>query len=286
MRDHANELAEGNYASVTGVERSDEVGELARAIDFLTEKLNENERVRSELDRMRMDFFANVSHELRTPITVVRAYTETLVDNVVTDPKEINNYYGRILTETKSMERLVGDLLILSKLQNPDFKIEKEPINICQIFTEIQRSLRLILEKAGLTLSVKSDSDSAMIIGDYDRVRQMFLIVINNAIKFSECGSDISVTIENAEWVKVVVSDRGIGMSEDEINSVFEKFYSSKLSRESGGSGLGLSIAKHIADRHGCELTVESVQGQGSTFTFKFKPVTVEEEDVIEEEMG
>jgi signal transduction histidine kinase len=197
-----------------------------------------------------------------------------LVDNVVTDPDEINNYYDRILAETKSMERLVGDLLLLSKLQNPDFKIEKEPINLCQIFTEIQRSLGPILDKAGLTLSIVSDGESVMVMGDYDRIRQMFLIVIDNAIKFSKSGGDISVSIENSERVQVVVADRGVGMSEDEMNSMFEKFYSSKLSKDSGGSGLGLSIAKHIADRHGCELTVSSIKDSGSTFTFVFALVT------------
>ena len=101
---------------------------------------------------MRQDFFANVSHELRTPIAVVRAYTESMVDGVVTDPEKVEQYNERILAECKSMERLVGDLLTLSKMQNPDFKIEKEPVNLVHIFDEIVRSALAISADKGIQL--------------------------------------------------------------------------------------------------------------------------------------
>ena len=94
-----------------------------------------------------MDFFANVSHELRTPITVMRGYTETLNDGVITDEAMVNEYYRKMLTECRSMERLVGDLFILSKMQNPDFKIEKEPVSIRQVFGDVLRSAREIARK-------------------------------------------------------------------------------------------------------------------------------------------
>ena len=128
MRSTAMELAAGNYDAETGINRYDELGELATTIDFLADKLAENEIERKNLDQMRFDFFANVSHELRTPITVVRGYTESLVDGVVSDEERRQQYYARMLSECQSMERLVGDLLLLSKMQNPDFLVEKEPV--------------------------------------------------------------------------------------------------------------------------------------------------------------
>jgi His Kinase A (phosphoacceptor) domain./HAMP domain. len=152
MRATALSLAAGNYNAKTGIKRNDELGDLAKTVDILSEKLLENEIQRKNLEQMRLDFFANVSHELRTPITVLRAYTETLVDGVVKDEEKVKQYYERMLSECKSMERLVGDLMILSKMQNPDFVIEKEPVNLVQVFDDIIRSASAIAEKKTLKL--------------------------------------------------------------------------------------------------------------------------------------
>ena len=130
MRSTALSLAAGDYHSKTGIKRNDELGDLAKTVDILSEKLLENEIQRKNLEQMRLDFFANVSHELRTPITVLRAYTETLIDGVVKDEEKVSQYYERMLAECKSMERLVGDLMLLSKMQNPDFAIDMEPVNL------------------------------------------------------------------------------------------------------------------------------------------------------------
>lgn len=186
MRATALDLAAGNYNSKTGITRNDEIGDLACTVDILSEKLLENDIERRRLDQMRLDFFANVSHELRTPITVIRAYTETLADGVVKDREKVDQYYDRMLTECKSMERLVGDLLTLSKMQNPDFAIQKEPVNLQQIFEDIIRSAGAIADKKNITIAVTTDAPSFMILGDYDRLRQMFLVILDNAIKFSE----------------------------------------------------------------------------------------------------
>ncbi len=147
MRETALDLVDSKYDTKTGIDRKDEIGDLARTLDFLTDKLQENEKIRKNLDQMRLDFFANVSHELRTPITVVRAYTESLVDGVVTGEEKTKQYYERMLSECKSMERLVGDLLLLSKMQNPDFVIETEPVNLLQIFEELVRSIHSVRKR-------------------------------------------------------------------------------------------------------------------------------------------
>lgn len=272
MRVTALELAAGNYNSKTGIRRYDEIGDLAKTVDILSEKLLENDIQRKNLDQMRLDFFANVSHELRTPITVIRAYTETLADGVVQDKEKVDQYYDRMLSECKSMERLVGDLLILSKMQNPDFTIEKEPVNLVQVFEDIIRSASTIAEKKKITIKVAKDNPVLMILGDYDRLRQMFMVIIDNAIKFSDEDKTIHINLLKADKIKVSIRDEGIGIEQADLANIFEKFYKSNLRQNASGTGLGLAIAKQIALKHGGYIEVNSTLGVGSIFDFILPP--------------
>ncbi len=271
IRDTAFLLAEGHYDEKTGINRRDEIGELAETIDFLADKLTENERIRAGIEQMRMDFFANVSHELRTPITVIRAYTETLVDGVVTDEEKVKQYYSRMLSECKSMERLVGDLLLLSKMQNPDFMIEKEPVNLVQIFDEIIRSAGTMGAAKDIWIDVTKEAPVYLMMGDYDRLRQMFLVILDNALKFSPEHSVVHVNIhEENGFLHVSIRDEGIGISPEELPNIFDKFYKSKLRQNAKGSGLGLAIARQIALKHDGDIEVHSEVGKGTEFLFHF----------------
>jgi signal transduction histidine kinase len=276
MRVTALELAAGNFHSKTGINRDDEIGDLAKTVDILSEKLLENDIERKNLDQMRLDFFANVSHELRTPITVIRAYTETLADGVVQDEEKVGQYYNRMLSECKSMERLVGDLLILSKMQNPDFAIEKEPVNLQQVFDDIIRSAGTIADKKKITIEVTKDSPISMIQGDYDRLRQMFMVILDNAIKFSDEYKTIHINLSKADKIKVSIRDEGVGIESADLGNIFEKFYKSNLRHNASGTGLGLAIAKQIALKHDGNIVVESTPGIGSEFIFSFPPYEIE----------
>jgi len=276
MRRTALELASGNYHSKTGIVRDDEIGDLAKTVDILSEKLLENDIERKNLDQMRLDFFANVSHELRTPITVIRAYTETLVDGVVKDKEKVVQYYDRMLSECKTMERLVGDLLILSKMQNPDFVIEKEPVNLQQVFDDIIRSAGAIAEKKKITIAVFKDSPISMILGDYDRLRQMFMVILENAIKFSDKNKKVHIKISKTDKIIVSIQDEGIGIEQVDISNIFEKFYKSNLRQNASGTGLGLALAKQIATKHDGTIEVNSTPGVGSEFIFTFPSLDME----------
>lgn len=271
MRVIALKLADGNFDHKTEINRKDEIGDLARTIDILANELKENEEERLNREQMRIDFFANVSHELRTPITVIRAYAESLVDGVVTGEDKVNQYYLRILSECKGMERLVGDLLLLSKMQNPDFMIEKEPINMNQIFDDLSRSILPICEAKNIRLAIKKEHSSYMMMGDYDRLRQMFLIILDNAIKFSNENSTVHIFLSKSDKLKVSIRDEGVGISPEELPIIFDKFYKSKLKQNQQGSGLGLAIAKQIAQKHGGTVEVYSSLGKGTEFIFKFQ---------------
>ena len=270
IRDIALELAGGNYEVVTDVKRSDEIGELAYTMDFLSEKLKENEIERQNLEQMRVDFFANVSHELRTPITVMRAYTESLVDGVVTNPEKVQRYHERMLGECQGMERLVGDLLLLSKMQNPDFAVEKEPVNLVQIFEDLKKTAKTIGKEKNIKAELVSQFPVIMMLGDYDRLRQMFLVILDNAVKFSPEDSVVHIRITCEEQIRVSIRDEGIGISEEEQKYIFEKFYKSRLRQNAKGSGLGLAIAKQIAIKHGGTIEIQSEVGKGTEITFSF----------------
>lgn len=266
-------LAEGAYETKTGVSVSGEIGELAETVDVLSDRLAENEKIRKEIDRSRMDFFANVSHELRTPITVMRGYTETLNDGIITDNEKIKNMYERMLNECKGMERLVGDLLTLSKMQNPDFMLNLEPVSLVQIFENAVKSARILSEKKNITIRMEYNDEYCFMSGDYDRLRQMFLIILDNAIKFSHENSYIDIKLEKGEKLKASIKDYGIGIDEDMLPYIFEKFYKSKLQMNEKGSGLGLVIAKAIAARHNGKVEVYSKPGEGTRFTFTFDSI-------------
>ncbi len=270
MRSTAMELAAGNYEAETGIVRYDEIGELATTIDFLADKLAENEIERKNLDQMRLDFFANVSHELRTPITVVRGYTESLVDGVVPDEERRQQYYNRMLSECQSMERLVGDLLLLSKMQNPDFLVEKEPVTLQQVFHDLKRTAGAIADEKNIEIVVKQPEKPCVMLADYVRLRQMFVVIVDNAIKFSRENSSVYITMEEDEAIHVSIRDEGVGISEEELPNIFEKFYKSKLRQNAKGSGLGLSIARQICLKHDGTIQVASTVGEGTTFTFTF----------------
>ncbi|MBP3576704.1 MAG: HAMP domain-containing protein, partial [Lachnospiraceae bacterium] len=270
MRSTALELAAGNYEAETGIDRYDEIGELATTIDFLADKLAENEIERKNMEQMRLDFFANVSHELRTPITVVRGYTESLVDGVVSDEERRQQYYNRMLSECQSMERLVGDLLLLSKMQNPDFQVEKEPVNLQQVFYDIRRTAWAIADERNIEIVVNQPEEPCVMMADYVRLRQMFVVIVDNAIKFSQDNSSIYITMEADEAIRVSIRDEGVGISEEELPYIFEKFYKSKLRQNAKGSGLGLAIARQICLKHDGKIDIKSVVGEGTTFTFTF----------------
>ena len=270
IRRTALELADGNYEISTDVKRSDEIGELAYTMDFLSDKLQENEIERQNLEQMRVDFFANVSHELRTPITVMRAYTESLVDGVVTEEEKVQRYHERMLGECQGMERLVGDLLLLSKMQNPDFAVEKEPVNLVQIFEDLKKSAWAIGKEKNITADLYTELPVIMMLGDYDRLRQMFLVILDNAVKFSPENSVVHIRITCEEQIMVSIRDEGIGISEEEQKYIFEKFYKSRLRQNAKGSGLGLAIAKQIAIKHGGTIEIQSEVGKGTEIIFSF----------------
>ena len=248
IKEMALVLAAGQYDCRTGITRRDELGSLAESMDILSDRLVQAEEYREDIEQNRRDFFSNVSHELRTPIAVVKGYADTMAEGYVQDPVKQKEYLRRIQNECGSMERLVSDLLILSRMQNPDYELNREVLNVIAVAQDAMRSIRILMSEKDLTGSVTYEDECSLVDGDYDRIRQLFTILLQNAVKYSDQGTQIVVHIvrEN-DRIVTTVKDQG-----------------------QEGSGLGLVVAKSIVERHGGRISVRSDKESGTIFFVEF----------------
>jgi len=225
-----------------------------------------------KLEQMRKDFVANVSHELKTPITSIKGFTETLLDGAMHNEETLEYFLSIILKESDRLQSLIHDLLELSKIEQHGFELELQTINIVQMLKEIIIILQGKAEAKEIILESLSEKD-VFIQGDLNRLKQVFINLINNAIAYTPKAGKVQAIIEEKnDEVLVHIKDTGIGIEEKEIPRIFERFYriDKARSRNSGGTGLGLAIVKHLVEAHHGYITVKSKVGKGTTFTVHF----------------
>jgi len=226
----------------------------------LVQDISESER----LEQLRKDFVANVSHEFRTPLTVIKGSLEALVDGTIDNSEDIEHYHMRMLSEVKSLERLVGDLLELSRLQSSKISIITEKVHISNLLSDTIRSLQTVANKKEIQIVYTGPADIPPIMGDYDRLRQLFVIFIDNAIKYSPEKTIVTIDVKFTSTLEVTIKDQGYGISEEELPYVWDRFYKSDKSRKNGGTGLGLAIAKHLVQLHNGDVSMQSSPGKGT----------------------
>ena len=273
IRDTTAELAKGNYEVTTQVKQSDEIGELAKSIDKLALQLDKSSKESERFEKMRQNFIANISHELRTPITVIRGSIEAICDGIISDPKQLKDYNEQILSDSIHLQRLVNDLIDLTKLQNTDFSIDKSTINLFEIINDAVRSMKQISTKKGVKINFSAENaieeDRYLFVGDYQRIRQMIIIVLDNAIKFSNENQKVDILLkkENKKY-ELKICDSGRGIDPENIGEIFNRYHKLNTEENKNGMGLGLAIAKEIALRHNIEIFVKSVPNIKTVFTF------------------
>lgn len=261
------ELARGNYLATTHVHDRTELGELAEEVDLLAQKLEAARRESSRMEQMQKDYISNISHELRTPVTVIRSSLEAVCDGVVTGEKA-EEYQRQMLTECISLQRLINDMLELSRLQNLEFPIEKERIDLQMTLEDAIRAVRVLAREKSICIRLEREREEFLMEGDYGRLRQMFVAALENAIKYSPAGSEVLASVQNqSEFFVITIRDYGCGIPEQELEHIFEKFYRCRQNREKG-SGLGLAIMKSIADRHGIKVRLQNAAGGGTAASF------------------
>ena len=223
-----------------------------------------------KLENSRREFVANVSHELRTPLTNVKSYTETLVDSPDAPEEMKSQFYSVILNETDRMTRIVKDLLTLSRLDSAkmDWKIER--FSLKKSVENAYRAMEMEARRHGHKLTMSVDSSLPMFYGDRERIEQVLINLISNAVKYTPDGGKIDFSAESLdEHIKITVTDNGIGIPEKDQPRLFERFYrvDKARSRDRGGTGLGLAIAKEIVEHHGGEIKLTSVYHKGTTIS-------------------
>ena len=269
MKNIAERLAERDYGARSQIKQNDEIGELARTLDELAGRLQLADEESQKLEKLRREFIANISHELRTPVTVIRGSLEALRDGVITEKEDVEEFHEQMYKESLFLQRLINDLLDLSRLQNTDFPIEKAPLNMVDVLHDAVRSSRQLGAEKSLQITSSVDKDIYMLSGDYGRLRQMLMVFLHNSIKFSPEGSEIKLELAG-DRLKII--DHGCGMKPEDVPHAFDRFYKARNEHNKTGSGLGLAIAKQIAQRHEMQLELESKEGEGTTITVILPP--------------
>lgn len=237
------------------------------------------------LERMRSDFVANVSHEIKTPIAAVKGFAETLLGGAVDDPETAKSFLQIIYDESDRLDRLIGDILALSKIESKRIPLNFSPIELKSF---VSRALQMI-EKAAAQKHIELESEitgELYIEADEDRLLQILINLLSNGITYSHEGGRLRVIVEPVvtspdqhpeeyDYVRITVQDYGIGIPREDLDRIFERFYrvDKARSRSSGGTGLGLSIVKHLVELHKGTIRVESTVGVGSKFILELPAI-------------
>lgn len=260
INEAAAKMAAGNLSVKLKVEREDELGMLSETINYLSVQLQKIEQLRREL-------IANVSHEFRTPLSLIKGYAETIRDVTGDNPEKRNRQLEIILEETDRLKNMVNDTLNLSQMESEYFKPDIKAFDLWTSARNIRNRFTYMLEEKGQKLELSGKGDTLFVMGDEPRIEQVLYNFVNNACSHTAPGGLIRIEIlENADNVKVQVSDSGSGIAAEQLPFIWDRFY--KASAESKGTGLGLAIAKKILEAHGSSFGVASEQGKGASFWF------------------
>lgn len=222
---------------------------------------------RYELDKSRREFVADVSHELRTPLTGIKGAVETVLENPTLDGDTKNNFLEMAIEECDRMTRLVGDLLVLSRLDNKKTSWKIETFDAERFIEHIYDVMSVSAKEREQTLTMKCESDIPDVTADKEKLQQVIINIVSNAVKYTPKGGNVAITAKNANgFFLISVSDNGIGIPQEDLPRIFERFYRVEKSRTSdaGGTGLGLAIAKEIIDAHGGDIRINSDIGHGT----------------------
>jgi two-component system phosphate regulon sensor histidine kinase PhoR len=223
------------------------------------------------LEKIRQDFVANVSHELRTPVTNIKGYAETLLDGAIDDEENARDFVKIIHSDSERLARLVNDILDLSRIEAGKLKMNIINFNVRSLAEKVILSLDKQAKDKSIKIENKIPDNISNLSADEALISQVLLNLMDNAIKYNNEGGNISITAhDKGKFTQIDINDTGTGIPEKDLPRIFERFYrvDKARSREMGGTGLGLSIVKHIIQSHGGEVSVKSILGQGSTFSF------------------
>lgn len=267
LRSAARQIAAGHYSTRLPVNRTDELGDLSLDFNAMAIQLEATSHKLEQYETRRRQFIMDVTHELRTPLTSIRGIIEALKNELVTEIEDKHKYYGIIEKETFRLIRLINELLDMEKIENGMITLNKASTPLRDLLEIVTESLDVLIEAKRLQLVIECEPELT-IYGDYDRLTQIMINLIKNSIQFTEYGSIRIIGSESEENTLIEVTDTGRGMTPEEMELIWERFYKADASRAKSNSetGLGLSIVKQLVEAHQGTIDVQSVPGLGSTF--------------------
>ena len=266
LTDASQHIAEGQYAERVQVNGSDEIAQLAARFNQMATQLE-------QVESMRRQLIGDVTHELRTPLTSIKGYMEGLVDGVLPSTPET---FDQIHREANRLSRLVDDLQELSRVEAKAYSLDIHPMTVSNLVQTTVKRLAPQARDKHIILHPNLPADLPPLQADEDRITQVLVNLVANAIQYTPVGGNVSITAaRQADEIQISVKDTGVGIPPEHLANLFTRFYRVDKSRSrnaGGGSGIGLTIAKHLVEAHGGRIWAESKgDGQGSTFTFSLK---------------
>lgn len=271
INEATKKVALGEYDIELETKREDEIGELTNNFNKMTRGLKSTENLQKE-------FINNVSHEIKTPVSSIEGFAKFLKDKNLTD-EEREEYANIIIEEAKRLENLTGKILKLSKLNNQEIITNKQEIEVAE---QIRKAISLLEPKwSKKDIKINVSLEEKIFLGDEDLIFQVWVNIIDNAIKFSNEGESIDIKVyEKDSNLNVEIKDHGIGMKEEELEKVYDRFYQIDRSHSKEGSGLGLAIVKRIVELSEGKIEIKSKENKGTTVIVKL-PVTSEKNNKI-----
>ena len=230
-----------------------------------------------ELDQMKKDdnyrreFIGNVSHELKTPIFNIQGYLQTLIDGGLNDENINLKYLKRANKSVDRMINIIDDLEVISRLETEQDELDFQKFNIVELVHEIFDLMEMKASEMNINLKLQNESQGVTVVADRNKIQQVLMNLVSNSIKYGKDGGDVIIRFFDMHSNMLIeVSDNGIGIAQESLDRLFERFYrvDKNRSREIGGTGLGLAIVKHILEGHNQTINVRSTKGKGSTFSF------------------
>lgn len=226
------------------------------------------------LERVRRDFVANVTHELKTPVSAIQGFSETLLDGAIDDKENARRFLGIIEANARRLSRLIEDLMTISRLELGEVKLDMRPVSLKRVTEEAAALLEPVIAEKAIRVELGISDDIPKVLADRDKLYQVVLNILDNAVKYTPRGGSINVSAENAEgMVELTVTDTGPGIPPEMLPRIGERFFrvDAARSRELGGTGLGLAIVKHIVGAHGGRFTIENNPAKGARVAVSFK---------------
>lgn len=266
-------IRENEYSSPDEINLGKQLIELEGEIKSMFLRTQNDIQNLKKLEQVRTEFLGNVSHELRTPIFAIQGFIETLLNGAINDSRVNKSFLEKANVHTQNLNNLLNDLIDISMIESGQMKMSFRYFNISEYLEQLINEFTPLAEEKGLELKLLPIKQNLQLFGDKNRLKQVLVNLIQNAIKYTEKGRVEIVVVEEGKYGKITIRDTGLGIPEADIDRIFERFYrvDKGRSREVGGTGLGLAIVKHILEAHNSKIEVKSIYGLGSEFSFKLK---------------